>query len=105
MALSRLPDVPGSLEMIERCHYDPVNGRWIDEWQPIASPKNGLAQTLRCYTPADLLLLLEGTGLRLEHVEIGDKSINPITNEILPSAELFSKDYNYLVQLAHSEPM
>ena len=70
--LPPLPGVPGSVEMIERCHFDPVHSRWTDEWQPVAEPGAALAQTIRCYSPADLLLLLEGTGLALERIEVDD---------------------------------
>ena len=98
----RLPPllgVPGSVEMFEHCHYDPVQGRWIDEWQPTASPENALAQILRCYTPADLLLLLEGTGLRLKYIEISGQAIDVASNMRMTSTTWFTKDYNYLVQI------
>ena len=97
--LTPLPGVTGSVEMIERCLYDPVQGRWIDEWQPTANPENTLAQTLRCYTPADLLLLLEGTGLRLQHVEIAGDAVDVMANRRTTSTAIFKSDYNYLVQL------
>ncbi len=97
--LSPLAGVPGSVEMIERCHFDPVQGRWIDEWQPTANPENALAQTLRCYTPADLLLLLEGTGLHLQCVEIAGQTVNVQANRRTASTAWFGNDYNYLVQL------
>lgn len=98
--LSPLAGVPGSVEMIERCHYNSVQGRWIDEWQPVANPENALAQTLRCYTPADLLLLLEGTGLRLQQAEISGQAVDVQANLITPSSEWFAKDYNYLALLS-----
>ncbi len=97
--LAPLPGVPGSVEMLERCHYDPVQGRWIDEWQPTANPEHALAQTLRCYTPADLVLLLEGTGLRLKLIEIQGEAIDVTANRRMTSASWFARDYNYLVQL------
>jgi SAM-dependent methyltransferase len=97
--LKPLPGVPGSVEMIERCHYDPLQGRWIDEWQPVANPENALAQTIRCYTPADLILLLEGSGLRLERVEIAGQEVEVSANRITPSAQGFEKDYSYLAIL------
>lgn len=103
--LAPLAGVPGSVEMIERCHYDPVHGRWIDEWQPVADPGNALAQTLRCYTPVDLLLLLEGTGMRLQRVELGGKIVDVHADHILLSGEWFKKDYNYLVQLCREEEL
>ena len=32
MHLNALEGVPESVEMIERTYYDPIYGRWIDEW-------------------------------------------------------------------------
>jgi SAM-dependent methyltransferase len=73
--LNALPDVPGSVEMLEKSYYDVINARWIDEWQPVKNPENALAQSLRCYSPADLLLLLEGTGLKVQEIQIEDETI------------------------------
>ena len=73
--LRPLKGVPGSVEMRERCRFDPIHCRWIDEWVPTAAPDQALAQTLRCYSPADLLLLLEGTGLVVDHLEVEDEAM------------------------------
>ncbi len=100
--LDALPGVPGSVEMIERCHYDPTQGRWTDEWEPVEHPENALAQTLRCYTPADLLLLLEGTGLSLQHVEVGGEAVEVGANLRAVCPHWFTSDYSYLVQLRRS---
>jgi hypothetical protein len=89
--------------MIERCHYDPIQGRWIDEWQPTAAPENALAQTLRCYTPADLQLLLEGAGLRLKHIEVAGEPVDGSANHPMIPGNWFSNDYAYLVQLIRDE--
>lgn len=97
--LAPLSGVPGSVEMIERCQYDSIQGRWIDEWEPTAHREDALAQTLRCYTPADLLLLLEGTGLRLERVEIGGEAVDVKANQRMTTRDQFARDYHYLVQL------
>jgi SAM-dependent methyltransferase len=97
--LKPLAGVPGSVEMIERCHYDPLSGRWIDEWQPVEHPENALAQTLRCYTPADLRLLLEGSGLRLECALIDGQRVDLSDERQMLQAEWFKNDYNYLVKL------
>lgn len=97
--LNAIPDVPGSVEMIERCYYDPVYNRWIDEWQPVAHPENTLAQTVRCYTPADLLLLLEGTGLCLKYIESEGRAVDFASNSQIADKDFFAKHYNYLVQL------
>ncbi|RPI31906.1 MAG: class I SAM-dependent methyltransferase [Chloroflexota bacterium] len=96
--LSPLKGVPGSVEMFERCHYDAVQGRWIDEWQPVATPEKALAQSVRCYTPADLCLLLEGAGLALKRVEIDGSAVD-FTSNLINIATSFLKTYAYVVQL------
>ena len=95
--LQPLKGVPGSVEMIERCQYDPLQSRWIDEWTPVHNPDKALAQTLRCYTPADLLLLLEGSGLKLEMVEIEGQVVDWQARAL--GKDWFKNDYNYLVML------
>ncbi len=83
--------------MIERCQYDPLQSRWIDEWIPVHNPDKALAQTLRCYTPADLMLLLEGSGLQLEMVEIEGQVVDWQARAL--GKDWFKNDYNYLVML------
>ena len=34
--LRALPGVPGSVDMVNRCSFDPVAAMWIDEWKPVA---------------------------------------------------------------------
>lgn len=97
--LDALEGVPGSVAMIERCHYDPLHARWIDEWQPVEHPEDTLAQTIRCYTPADLLLLLEGSGLRNQHLEIEGEVLDVNANQLVTGKDWFRRDYSYLVQL------
>ncbi|MEE4193851.1 MAG: class I SAM-dependent methyltransferase [Anaerolineae bacterium] len=63
--LDRLPQVPGSVDMTEYSYYDGFTNRWIDIWEPIHAPEERRVQSIRCYTPADLLLLLQGTGLQV----------------------------------------
>jgi len=101
--LKPLAGVAGSVEMIERCHYDPVHACWIDEWQPVEKPENTLAQTIRCYTPADLLLLLEGSGLRIQHLEIEGEVLDLNSNQLVIGKDWFKRDYSYLVQLVREE--
>lgn len=97
--LAPLPGVPGSVEMIRRCHFDAVQCRWTDEWIPTAAPERALAQTIRCYSPADLLLLLEGTGLvaRCMEVEGEPFDFDPAT---ISSENRLATDWSYLVMLA-----
>ena len=96
--LPPLKDVPGSVEMIERCYFDALHSRWIDEWQPVAAPEKALAQSVRCYTPADFLLLLEGTGLALARVEVGGETIDFMSSRIMTSWPS-PNNYSYLVKL------
>jgi SAM-dependent methyltransferase len=98
LRLPPLPGVPGSVEMIERCHFDPVHCRWIDEWQPTAEPDEALAQTVRCYTPADLILLLESTGLRLKRIQVDGQDVDFESNRIATSGPLMEA-WGYLAQL------
>jgi len=98
LRLDALEGVPGSVAMIERCHFDPVYSRWIDEWQPIAEPDKALAQTVRCYTPMDLLLLLEGTGLALKRIEVNGCEVDFSTDQIALPGPLM-EEWGYLVQL------
>ncbi len=96
--LAPLKGVPGSVEMFNRCYFDPVQCRWIDEWEPTPAPAQALAQTLRCYTPADLLLLLEGTGLAVKRMEIDGAPIDFQSAQITKSGPLMQA-WSYLVQL------
>ena len=48
--------------------FEPTACRWLDRW---SRGTETVTQSLRCYSPADLTLLLEGTGLRLDGVEPG----------------------------------
>jgi hypothetical protein len=57
--------------------FDPVGCRFVDRWWPADAPERALAQTIRCYSPADLLLLLEGTGLALVGAEVRGQPIDP----------------------------
>jgi len=45
---------------------DPVMCTATDTWWDAARPDEKISQRLRCYTPADLALLLSGTGLTFE---------------------------------------
>jgi SAM-dependent methyltransferase len=74
--LNPLPGVPGSVLMDECCHFDFINSRWIDEWVPVEHPENALAQSIRCYTPVDFLLLLEGTALKMDYMEVEGQSLD-----------------------------
>lgn len=99
--LNPLPGVPGSVKMINRYYFDPENSRWIDEWQPVDHPENTLAQTLRCYSPADLLLLLEGTDLEVLRLEADGTEI-PFKENLVRKGTSPLTDWSYLVKLCKS---
>lgn len=96
--LPPLKGVPGSVEMINRCHFDPLHGCWIDEWIPVAAPERALAQAIRCYMPSDFLMLLEGTRLAMKHIEVDGQVLDVKANTITKSSLLMNA-WCYLVQL------
>ncbi len=51
-----------------RYDFDGEQSRWIDSWWLESNENQKITQSLRCYSPADLRLLLEGTGLALLQV-------------------------------------
>jgi SAM-dependent methyltransferase len=99
--LPLLVGVPGSVEMINRCQFDPFHSRWIDEWIPVSEPQNALAQTVRCYSPSDFLLLLEGTRLIMEHIEVEGRILHIEVNKVTIS-NLLMDAWCYLVELSAS---
>jgi SAM-dependent methyltransferase len=99
--LPPLKDVPGSVEMLNPCHFDPIHSKWIDEWVPVLEPQKALAQAIRCYSSADFLLLLEGTGLIVRHIEVEGQELDVNTNRINTSTLLMDA-WCYLVQLTTS---
>jgi SAM-dependent methyltransferase len=99
--LPPLPGVPGSVEMFERCHFDALHSRWIDEWVPVAAPEQALAQSIRCYTPADLSLLIEGTGLTIDRLELDGNPLGGAEGQITLSPALLDA-WSYLAVLVSS---
>lgn len=92
------PDHGYSYAVRELTEFDPVQCRAIDSWWEAGSPEDVITQTLRCYTPADLLLLLEGTGLRLEYVHLDGGRID--VDRPQPGLEsLLHKQHEYLAVL------
>ncbi len=96
--LDPLEGVPGSVAMLRRFHFDVLHSRWIDEWQPVEHPEHTLAQTIRCYTPADFLLLLEGSGLALKRLEVDGQALD-FTGDQISTGGPLAEAYSFLVQL------
>ncbi len=102
--LAPLKGVPGSVEMVRRWYYDALHSQWIDEWMPTAQPEQALQQTIRCYSPQDLQLLLEGTGLRLCGAEVDGQRLDVSDAAITTGGPLLDA-YSYLAELVpvHAE--
>jgi hypothetical protein len=54
--------------------FDASEGCMVNSWWFDGDSDPPMAQSQRCYFPADLIMLLEGTGLRLLHVEVEGSS-------------------------------
>jgi SAM-dependent methyltransferase len=75
------PDLGYEHELFEVTTFDPVTCTAIDTWWDADRPDAKISQRLRCYTPADLALLLEGTGLELGSIEVDEQ--RPVGQELL----------------------
>lgn len=54
-----------------RYGFDADGCRMLDRWWPEGREAEAVTQSLRAYSPADLRLLLEGTGLAVDRIEEG----------------------------------
>lgn len=59
-------DVP----VMAKYDFDPISCRFLSKWWPRGRKRETISESLRCYSPADLLLLLEGTGLVADRFEV-----------------------------------
>jgi SAM-dependent methyltransferase len=84
----------------ERIDFDPVNNHAVDSWWEKPEPERVHTQRIRCYAPADLRLLLEGTGLELDHVEVGGQPLDLDAHHTM-SSPLWDAN-EYLVRLRHA---
>lgn len=71
----------------------------VDTWWEVSNPSERISQFLRCYTPADLALLLTGTGLALTAITVGERTFAPTPQPGL--RELLHERYDYLAVLRH----
>ena len=82
--------------------YDVHESRLIDTWWPVDQPEQAVAQSLRCYAPADLRLLLQDTGLQLVAVEPGGAVVYE-EQRFVPQAPL-EQAMVYRAVLMHTQP-
>ena len=80
-----------------RYNFDADGCRWLDTWWPIGQPEQAVQQSTRCYSPADLRLLIEPTGLQLQHVKPGG-TMDWEQRKWLPVVPL-EKSLSYVAQL------
>ena len=52
--------------------FEVASSRLIDRWWRKEAPNEVVQQSLRCYSPADLELLLQGTGLEVVDIQAGN---------------------------------
>lgn len=91
------PSLGYNFDVSQKIQYDPVSNIAYDSWWETNKPEKKHVQTLRCYAPCDLQLLLENTGLRLKHIEANGEKVEI---ETLPSEKnAFWDASEYLVQL------
>jgi SAM-dependent methyltransferase len=88
-----------------RFGFDPVKSCFLDEWRPIddqtdlCDETRAITQRIRCYSPADLQLLLEGAGLALERLEVDGAALDFRAAGHTAQSALW-KAWSYLAKLA-----
>lgn len=70
-----------------RYNFDADGCRMLDTWWNLEQPNKGVTQFIRCYSPADLRLLVEGTGLVLREVHAGGM-FDQVAREFRPDVPL-----------------
>ncbi|MGN6030282.1 MAG: class I SAM-dependent methyltransferase [Thermomicrobiales bacterium] len=93
------PEAGYPFSVRERTDFDPIGNRFIDTWWEADHPEAPISQSLRCYSPADLLLLLEGTGLRAAAFEVAGEPFSPGEGTGADSAHPLWRHHEYLAVL------
>ena len=83
----------------ELTEFDPVGCSAIDTWWPAGVEEQAISQTIRCYSPADLVLLLNGTGMRLAGLQVGDRVIDADNPQQVRDHGLLTESHEYLAIL------
>lgn len=98
--LSPDPSAGYDYALTQRIRFDPVTSTAIDTWWETSNPARKISQHLRCYAPADLMLLLTGTGLSLTGIIAGDRMLPPSPH---PSLDILLREqHEYLAVLRRS---
>jgi hypothetical protein len=83
--------------LMRRYDFDPIGGRFLDQWWPIGDKSQLITQTVRCYTPADFMLLVEGTGLTVETFAVAGNAFQVEENSTMTHA--LWDEFSYVVKL------
>ena len=94
------PDAGYPYSVHERTDFDPASNRFIDTWWEAGHPDAPISQSLRCYSPADLLLLLEGTGFHALVFEAGGTPFMLGVAGVLEPDHPLWRHHEYLAVLA-----
>lgn len=78
--------------------FDADGCRWLDKWWPKGHPELAVQQSIRCYSPADLRLLVASTGLKLRRVKSGG-TVDWEQGQWLPSVPL-ERAMQYIAQFS-----
>jgi SAM-dependent methyltransferase len=92
------PEVGYDRDLVEFTQFDPVRNRFADTWWATDTPGETWVQSIRCYTPADLRLPLEGTGLTLSAVLVSGE-ISEVDEPQFGLGSLLRDAHEYLAVL------
>lgn len=87
--------------LAEHTDYDPIHSRFIDSWKRTDETRVW-TQSQRCYSPADLLLLIEPTGFELAGIEVDGHAIDPA--EDADHTHRLWRNHEYRVALRTTAP-
>ena len=84
--------------------FDPLQCRFLERCIPDGDQTKALAQSIRCYTPSDLHLLVKGTGLQIVALEVaGEQVSEQNTSSSYTKRNPWWTTAEYLAILARSE--
>lgn len=88
--------------MTERREFDPFAMRFVDSWWIDGDEAGARSQTVRCYSPADFGLLLEGTGLTTRVIEVDGTPVS-LEDGVRSMPNWQDAFESYHVVLAHAD--
>ncbi|HLJ58120.1 MAG TPA: methyltransferase domain-containing protein [bacterium] len=92
--------VPLDVSVMVRYDFDPASCRFLSKWWRTGCEQDAMVETVRCYSPADFLLLLEGTGLVADRFEVAGESFDPHRDARI-GPPLLARSRSYRVRLRH----